>query len=68
MMTYDEVQPGMRVICHSRGEIPGTVLEKYNRGPRPFVDIDFGEGRRGFNWLEQISPEPGPAESELARK
>jgi hypothetical protein len=55
-MDYDDVRPGMRVICHSRGEIPGTVVAKYNHTPRPLVEIDFGDGRVGFNWLEQISP------------
>jgi hypothetical protein len=56
MMNYDDVQPGMRIICHSRGEIPGTVVSKSERGPKPIVLIDYGKGRTGYNWLDQISP------------
>lgn len=64
-MTYEEVQPDTRVLCHSRGEIAGTVQAKYPDGfgeDRPIVRIEFDNGGTGYNYPEQLSPldEPAP--------
>ncbi|NGO68028.1 hypothetical protein [Streptomyces boncukensis] len=58
-MHYDEVQPDTRVICHSRGEIKGTVLNKRPDGfgaERPVVRIKFDDGGEGWNYPEQLDP------------
>ena len=67
-MTYDDVQPGTRVICHSRGEIKGTVLGKFKGGKdgaEAFVKIEFDGGGVAFNHPEQISPFDGAAEIDV---
>ncbi|AQW55267.1 hypothetical protein ACIQPP_05455 [Streptomyces violaceusniger] len=65
-MTYDEVTPDSRVICHSRGDIKGTVLTKRPDGfgeSKPIVRIAFDNGGEGYNYPEQLSPldEAAPA-------
>lgn len=65
-MTYEEVQPDTRVICHSRGDIKGTVLRKFMGGTdnaEELVYIKFDDGGPAFNRPEQLSPldEPAPA-------
>ncbi|MEV6836791.1 hypothetical protein AB0N17_20165 [Streptomyces sp. NPDC051133] len=70
-MTYDEVQPDTRVICHSRGGLKGTVLRKFMGGKdkaEQLVYIAFDEGGPAHNTPEQLSPinEPAP-EPKLSR-
>jgi hypothetical protein len=58
-MTYGEVQPDTRVICHSRGEIKGTVLRKFiggKDGAEQLVQIAFDGGATAWNRPEQLSP------------
>lgn len=58
-MTYDEVQADTRVICHSRGDVKGTVLRKFMGGTdkaEQLVQIAFDGGAVGFNRPEQLSP------------
>ncbi|MET9776232.1 hypothetical protein ABZ023_18560 [Streptomyces sp. NPDC006367] len=70
-MTYDEVQPDTRVVCHSRGDIKGTVLRKFMGGTdnaEELVYIDFDEGGPAYNRPEQLSPLDEPAsEPKLGR-
>lgn len=68
MMTFDEVTPDTRIVCHSRGEIRGTVLAKWlptpeAADPNPLVLIDFDGGGQGLNYPAQLSAidEPAPA-------
>ncbi|KOX20738.1 MULTISPECIES: hypothetical protein [unclassified Streptomyces] len=58
-MRYEEVRPDARVICHSRGDVTGTVLHKRPDGfgkPEPVVCIEFDNGGVGYNYPEQLSP------------
>ncbi|MEV6329639.1 hypothetical protein [Streptomyces sp. NPDC051909] len=58
-MHYDEIQPDTRVICHSRGDVPGTVLYKRPDGfgaPEAVVCIEFDKGGVAYNYPGQLSP------------
>lgn len=65
-MNFEEITPDTRVVCHSRGDVKGTVLSKSDKGfgdGKPVVLIEFDGGARAWNWAEQLSPldEPAPA-------
>ncbi|MFF7365643.1 hypothetical protein [Streptomyces sp. NPDC008125] len=64
-MTFNQIQPDTRVVCHSRGEIKGTVLAKNEAAfgeDHEAVLIMFDGGALGWNWPTQLSPldEPAP--------
>jgi hypothetical protein len=57
-LTFDTVQRDMRIVCHSRGGLLGTVREKYAAGfgvDRPVVRIAFDGGAEAYNYPEQLS-------------
>jgi hypothetical protein len=67
-MTYDEVQPDSRVICHSRGGITGTVIRKFRGGEdgsTEYVQVDYDECGPAFNYpsqLDRLAAPDTPAE------
>lgn len=60
-MRYDDIEPGQKVIVHSRKDAPGVVLEKFisqSGTPIAYVKVDFGKGRIAFNYPHQMSLAP----------
>ncbi|MFJ3084345.1 hypothetical protein ACIPJG_31955 [Streptomyces halstedii] len=58
-MTWEQINLGDRIICHSRGNIAGTVRSKSEKGfgdGKPVLEIEYDDYGTAWNWAHQLSP------------